>query len=72
MKTNHKLGLATGRVSEDPTQYCRLVGRLLYLTLTQPKLTYTLHILSRFMQAPREAHMDAAPRVFQYLKGNPM
>ena len=46
METNHKLALATGKLLSDPTQYRRLVGRLIYLTLTRPELSYSVHILS--------------------------
>ena len=70
MEANHKLGLGTARVLEHPTQHRSLVGRLLYLTLTRPELSYSIHILSQFMQALQEAHMDTARRVLRYLKGN--
>lgn len=49
IEENHKLALATGRVLTDATRYRRLVGRLIYLTITRPELTYALHILSQFM-----------------------
>jgi len=71
MKTNHKLGVATGPLLSDPTQYRRLVGRLIYLTLIRPELSYSVHILSQFLLAPRQAHMEAAKRVLRYLKGTP-
>lgn len=44
------------------------MGRLIYVTLTRPELTYLADILSQFMQVPREAHMDATRRVLRYLK----
>ena len=70
METNHKLGLATGKLLADPTQYQCLVGRLIYLTVTRPELSYSVYILSQFMQNPMEEHMEAAKRVLRYLKGN--
>ena len=71
MEENHKLALATGPVVDDAIRYRRLVGRLIYLTITGPNLCYSVHILSQFMQAPREEHMNAACRVLQYIKGTP-
>ena len=71
MEANHKLALANSTLLENPTRYRRLVGRLIYLTITRPELCYAVHILSQFMQAPKEAHMEAARRVLRYLKGTP-
>lgn len=71
MEQNHRLGLATGRLYEDPEQYRRLVGRLIYLCFTRPDLVHTVHILSQFMQEPRVEHWEAALRVVRFLKGNP-
>lgn len=56
MMQNHKLGHATGELLADPEPYRRLVGRLIYLAVTRPDLTYSVHILSQFMQAPRREH----------------
>jgi len=71
MEENHKLALATGTHLDDARSYRRLVSRLIYLTITRPDLCYAVHILSQFMQAPREEHMNAARRVLRYIKGSP-
>lgn len=68
---NHSLGSDADPFYSDPALYRRLVGRLIYLTITQPDLSYAVHILSQFMQAPRHSHYDAAIRVLRYLKGHP-
>ncbi|GAA0185177.1 transmembrane signal receptor [Lithospermum erythrorhizon] len=68
---NHHLGIDTGPAFHDPARYRRIVGRLLYLTLTRPDITYSVHILSQFMQNPGHAHYDAAIRVLRYLKSHP-
>lgn len=55
----------------DPTLYRRLIGRLIYLTITRHDIVYPIHILGRFMSKPRKSHMNAALRVVRYLKGSP-
>lgn len=37
---------------DDPTLYHQLVGGLVYLIVTHPKIAYTIHIISQFMIAP--------------------
>ena len=71
MEQNHRLGHAQGALLSDPESYRRLVGRLLYLAVTRPDLAYSVHVLSQFMQKPRQEHLDAALRAVRYLKGSP-
>ena len=69
MKEDHKLALASRRLLNDPTSYRCMIGRLIYLTITRPDFTYAVHILSQFMQQPREEHTNAVKCVLRYLKG---
>ncbi|CAH9102403.1 unnamed protein product [Cuscuta epithymum] len=71
MVQNHKLQSATGPNFSDPERYRRLVGKLIYLTLTRPDISYSVHILSQFMQCPKVEHWEAMLRVLRYLKGHP-
>ena len=71
IEENHKLALASGDFFNDPTQYRRLIGRLIYLTITRPELSYAVHVLSQFMQTPSIEHFQAARRVLRYIKGSP-
>ncbi|WVZ19078.1 hypothetical protein V8G54_006400 [Vigna mungo] len=71
IEENHRLALATGDLLSDPSQYRHLVGRLIYLCFTRPELSCSVHVLSQFMQQPREEHWRAALRMVRYLKGQP-
>lgn len=68
---NHRLAVPAGSLLDNPDQYRRLVGRLIYLCYTRPELSYSVHTLSQFMQHPRVEHWEAALRVVRFLKGNP-
>ena len=66
---NHRLALAKSPPMTNPEKYRRLVGRLIYLSFTRPDLSYAIHILSQFMQKPKEDHWFAALKCVRYLKG---
>ncbi|KAF5472024.1 hypothetical protein F2P56_008774 [Juglans regia] len=68
IEQNLKLTNHDGTLLPDPSIYCRLVGRLIYLTITHPDIVFAVNILSQFMHAPRALHMQAATCVLRYIK----
>ncbi|GJT47683.1 ribonuclease H-like domain, reverse transcriptase, RNA-dependent DNA polymerase [Tanacetum coccineum] len=67
------LGTRLTKINEgtmvNSTKYRSLIGCLRYLLHTRPDLSYSVGLLSRFMQEPREQHMKAIRQVLRYVKG---
>ncbi|KAF5479538.1 hypothetical protein F2P56_000348 [Juglans regia] len=70
MEQNLVLSADTGDELANPSQYRRLIGRLIYLTITRPDIAFSVQRLSQFMHKPRKPHMAAAHRVVQYIKNS--
>lgn len=68
---NHRLCSDQGELLKYPGMYRRLVGRLIYLTITRPDLAYAVGVLSQFMHSPRIPHLEAVHRILRYLKSSP-
>jgi hypothetical protein len=58
---------ATPRV--DDTSYRSLIGSLRYLVNTHPDLAYPVGYASRFMEKPREEHMNVVKCILRYVAG---
>ncbi|GJT98308.1 ribonuclease H-like domain, reverse transcriptase, RNA-dependent DNA polymerase [Tanacetum coccineum] len=69
MDPGTKLTKITEGTMVNPTEYRSLIGCLRYLLHTRPDLSYSVGLLSRFMQEPREQHMKAIRQVLRYVKG---
>ncbi|XP_058010210.1 uncharacterized mitochondrial protein AtMg00810-like [Hevea brasiliensis] len=63
-----KLSSDTSPLLTEPKKYRRLVGKLLYLNLTRPNISFSMQQLSQHMQNPHQLHWDAATHVLKYLK----
>ena len=53
----------------NPSLYRRLVGSLVYLTVTRLDISYVVHQVSQYLSALRSTHYTAVLRNFRYLKG---
>ncbi|KAK2990889.1 hypothetical protein RJ640_006078 [Escallonia rubra] len=69
MEVNANLHMDEGEDIKDPTKYRQLIGSLIYLTLTRPDIVQAVGMVSRFMQAPKKPHLEAARRILKYLQG---
>ena len=63
--------MGTPLSNTSASSYCRLIGRLIYLTNTRPDITHVVQQLSQYMANPTTAYSQAAFHVFRYLKGTP-
>nr|XP_016480091.1 PREDICTED: uncharacterized mitochondrial protein AtMg00810-like [Nicotiana tabacum] len=52
----------------DVTSYQKIIGKLLYFTVTRPEICYAVRSRGQSMQAPKRSHMDATTRVARYFK----
>ncbi|WVZ81605.1 LOW QUALITY PROTEIN: hypothetical protein U9M48_028960 [Paspalum notatum var. saurae] len=55
----------------DQSNYCSMIGSLLYLTASRPDIMFSVCLCSRFQAAPKESHLTAVKRILRYLKHTP-
>ncbi|KAM2663403.1 hypothetical protein EV1_009959 [Malus domestica] len=53
---------------ENASEYQRLVGKLIYLTITRPDIAYDVSFVSQFMHSPSSHHLQLVKRILRYLK----
>ena len=71
MDPNVKLYEDQGELLSNPERYCRLVGKLNYLTITHSDISFAISVLSQFMKDPRLPHWETVIRIVRYLKAHP-
>ncbi|XP_019179838.1 PREDICTED: uncharacterized protein LOC109175035 [Ipomoea nil] len=71
MVQTNKLSKDGGTDLEDNSQYRKVVGKLLYLTITRPDICFAVQQLSQFLDSPATLHLQAAHRVLRYIKNSP-
>ena len=65
-----RIGEKEDELFEDASKYRRLVGKLIYLTLTRPDLCFAVNQVSQHMKAPTIYHWNMIERILRYLKGS--
>jgi hypothetical protein len=68
MELNVHLMSTVDEPLEDPTRYRHIVGSLVYLGVTRPDISYSVHILSQFISAPTQIHYSHLFCVLRYLR----
>lgn len=66
-----KLPASDGVLLDDPSPYRRLIGRLLYLTVSRPDIMFVVHKLSQYVAAPRQSYLNVVYHLLRYLEGTP-
>ena len=64
-----KLSKALEEKGVDETEYRRHIGCLRYLLHTRPDLAFSVGVLSRYMQSPKQSHEVALKAILRYLQG---
>jgi len=68
LEQNVKLSATEGDPMEDATMYRRIVGSLIYMTITRPDWSYVVGVVNQLMQTPRKPHLDAMRCILRYIK----
>ncbi|CAA7016026.1 unnamed protein product [Microthlaspi erraticum] len=55
-------------ILDEISLYRKLVGKMMYLTITRRDITFDVNKLCEFASTPKLSHLNAAYRVFRYLK----
>lgn len=71
MELNIKLSQDSGELISDASLYRKIIGKLVYLTVTHPDICFVVNKLSQYMNSPWEPHLMAAHRILRYLKNDP-
>ncbi|XP_073219500.1 secreted RxLR effector protein 161-like [Cicer arietinum] len=71
MDPNVKLLPGQGEPLQDPGRYRRLVGKLNYLTLNRPNITFVVSVVSQFLSAPCDSHWNVVIHILRYIKNAP-
>lgn len=69
MDSKVHIGKDEGGELVDSTLYRSIIGELRYLVHTRPDISYSVGVLSRYMESPTRLHPNAVKKVLRYIKG---
>lgn len=67
VKDSNFLVSATHTSIVDITDYCQLVGKLIYLTIAGPYISFLVGLVSRFMTYHQQTHLEAAIKAAMHI-----
>lgn len=67
MDSTNQLHMCDENLLPDPKIYRSLIGRLLYLGIARPDISFSVNKLSQFLSKPCSHHMTAAHIILKYL-----
>ncbi|KAK1419234.1 hypothetical protein QVD17_28397 [Tagetes erecta] len=69
MDPNVKVAKFEDEEDFDATRYRKMVGCLRYLLQTRPDLAFSVGVVSRYMQNPKQSHAAIIKQILRYLQG---
>ena len=60
-----------GEPFSNPERYRRLIGKLNYLTVTRPDISFPVSVVSQIMTSPCDSHWEAVVLILRYIKSAP-
>ncbi|KAH7529270.1 hypothetical protein FEM48_Zijuj05G0166600 [Ziziphus jujuba var. spinosa] len=67
MELNVKLHKEEGDLLAYPSLYRKLVGSLVYLTITRPDISFAIQQVNQFLQTPCHLHLATVRRIIRYV-----
>ncbi|KAM1864865.1 hypothetical protein ACFX14_005024 [Malus domestica] len=59
-----------GELLTNVSYYQRLMGKLIYLTITRLDITHVVSLVSKFMHSPTVKHLNVIKCILRYIKGS--
>lgn len=55
----------------DKAAYQKIIGKLLYLAITRPDISFSVQTLSQSLHQPKQSYLEATLRIVRYIKSQP-
>lgn len=71
MQFSSKLGDSNNKAPVNNSRHQRLVRKLIYLSHTKPDISFTVSVVSQFLNKLSDEHMETIYRILRYIKMAP-